>query len=69
MGVGRQWIFHRDRHSIGADIWLMIGFRIVLVLASVCYLGALLAVLWLSNLSTDRDTADFHPSVTVESTS
>jgi len=48
---------------------MMIGFRIVLVLASVCYLGALLAVLWLSNLSTDRDTADLRPSLTVESTS
>jgi hypothetical protein len=48
---------------------MMIGFRIVLVLASVCYLGALLAVLWLSNLSTDRDMADFRPSLTVESTS
>jgi hypothetical protein len=48
---------------------MMIGFRIVLVLASVCYLGALLAVLWLSNLSTDRDTADFRPALTVESTS
>jgi spermidine synthase len=48
---------------------MMIGFRIVLVLASVCYFGALLAVLWLSNLSTDRDTADLRPSLTVESTS
>jgi hypothetical protein len=48
---------------------MMIGFRIVLVLASVFYLGALLAVLWLSNLRTDRDTADFRPSLTVESTS
>jgi hypothetical protein len=48
---------------------MMIGFRIVLVLASVCYLGALLAVLWLSSLSFDRDTADFPSSLATESTS
>jgi len=47
---------------------MMIGFRIVLVLASVCYLGALLAILWLSSLSFDRDTADFPSSLATEST-
>jgi predicted membrane-bound spermidine synthase len=48
---------------------MMIGFRIVLVLASVCYFGALLAVLRFAHLRTDGDKADFPPSLAVESTS
>jgi predicted membrane-bound spermidine synthase len=48
---------------------MMIGFRIVLLLASACYLGGLLAFSWLSSASTEGDGAALHHSLATDTMS
>jgi predicted membrane-bound spermidine synthase len=46
---------------------MMIGFRIVLLLACACYLGGLLTLSWLSNVKTEGDVVALRHSSAVES--
>ncbi len=48
---------------------MMIGFRIVLLLACACYLGGLLTLSWLSNVKTEGDVVAARRSSAVESIS
>jgi hypothetical protein len=42
---------------------MMVGFRIVLLLACVCYLGALLTVWWHSTVNPEDDVVALHPAL------
>ena len=48
---------------------MMIGFRLVLLLACACYLGGLLALSWFSSGKTEDDVVALRHSPVVESTS